>query len=99
MQRLDTGITTTAGRRGKMKHKLKVQPQYFKALWCGDKTFEIRKNDRNFEERDEVVLQEIEWAGHDYTGREIEGLITYMTDFEQKPGYVVFSFRETRRTE
>lgn len=82
-----------------MKHELKVKPQYFKALWCGDKTFEIRKNDRNFEERDEVVLQEIEGADHDYTGREIEGFITYLTDFEQKPGYVVFSFKETRRTE
>lgn len=85
-----------------MKHELKVWPQYFKAIWCGDKTFEIRKNDRNFEERDEVVLKEFgpgEWGGDDYTGREVEGFITYITDFEQKSGYVVFSFRESRRSE
>lgn len=83
-----------------MKHQLKVYPKYFKALWCGDKTFEIRKNDRNFEERDEILLLENENGSRDgYTGREIEGVITYLTDFEQKPGYVVFSFRETMRVE
>ena len=90
-----------------MRHELKVLPNYFKALWCRDKTFEIRKNDRNFEERDEVVLQEWEPADDklndgvaNYTGREIEGFITYLTDFEQKRGWVVFSFDEIgRRTE
>lgn len=83
-----------------MKHELKVYPQYFKALWVGDKTFEIRLNDRNFEERDEIVLQENETGSHDgYTGREIEGVITYLTNYEQKKDYVVFSFRETWRTE
>lgn len=80
-----------------MKHELKVYPQYFKALWCGDKTFEIRINDRHFEERDEICLQEHEDG--DYTGREIDGIITYLTDFEQKKGYVVFSFRATGRRE
>jgi len=83
-----------------MTHQLKVSPKFFKALWCGDKTFEIRKNDRNFQERDEIELAEIE-AGPDgdFTERAIYGFITYMTKFEQKEGYVVFSFRETRRIE
>jgi hypothetical protein len=83
-----------------VKHELKVYDQFFKALWCGDKTFEIRKNDRNFEERDEICLQENTNGSHDgYTGREIDGVITFLTDFEQKKGYVVFSFRETERRE
>lgn len=85
---------------GTMRHDLKVYPQYFKALWCGDKTFEIRLNDRNFEERDEISLQENVDGSYDgYTGREIEGIITYLTSYEQKKDYVVFSFRETWRTE
>lgn len=72
----------------------------FKAIWCGDKTFEIRKNDRNFQERDEIVLQENENGSHDgYTGREVSGFITYLTTYEQKKGYVVFSFFESGRTE
>lgn len=83
-----------------MKHNLKVLPEYFKALWCGDKTFEIRENDRHFEERDEICLQENENGSHDgYTGREIEGFITYLTDFKQQKNYVVFSFIEMQRTE
>ena len=83
-----------------MAHTLKVYPQYFKALWCGDKTFEIRLNDRNFQERDEILLQENIDGSHDgYTGREIGGFITYLTDYEQKKGYVVFSFSESFRRE
>lgn len=83
-----------------MRHELKCRRKYFKAIWCGDKTFEIRKNDRNFEERDEILLMEIGDNGTlDYTGREIEGVITYLTDYEQQKDYVVFSFRETWRKE
>lgn len=80
-----------------MKHELKVQEKYFKAIWCGDKTFEIRLDDRGFEERDTLVLKEFD--GQDYTGREIEAFIRYRTNFEQKPGWVVFSFQETHRGE
>lgn len=82
-----------------MKHHLKTLPQYFQAAWVGDKTFEIRKNDRNYKERDEVVLEE--WLPDEelHSGREIEGVINYLTDFEQKPGYVVFSVEVTGRRE
>lgn len=81
-----------------MTHELKVLPKFFKALWNGDKRFEVRQNDRDFEERDEICLQEWD-ANTGYSGREIYAFITYLTDFEQKPGYVVFSFLEFRRTE
>lgn len=85
------------------KHNLKLWPNYFQAAWVGDKTFEIRWDDRDFQERDEVCLQEFdpregEGTG-EYTGREIEGVITYLTKFEQKDGYVVFAHRITGRTE
>lgn len=80
-----------------MKHELKTWPDYFQALWVGDKTFEIRKNDRNFKERDEIVLQEYDPVNKELTGREINGFITYLTSYEQQGGYVVFSFREIFR--
>lgn len=84
-----------------MIHKLKCRLPYFKAAWAGVKSFEIRKNDRNFELNDEIVLQEYnhyltEGMGA-YTGREIHGFITYITDFEQVEGYVVFSYSESYR--
>ena len=86
-----------------MSHELKVYPQFFKALWAGVKTFEIRKNDRKFELNDEICLQEFvpttQAIEEFYTGREINGFITYITDFEQKKGYVVFGFSESHRHE
>ena len=81
-----------------MRHELKCKEKYFKAIWNGDKTFEIRKNDRYFEERDEVLLQETD-SFDECTGREVEGFITYLTDYEQQKGYVVFAFREFGRKE
>ena len=82
-----------------MTHELRMLPKYFKVAWAGDKPFEIRKNDRNFEERDEITLCEYELTDDYYTGREIDGIIDYVTDYEQKEGYVVFSYTETGRRE
>jgi hypothetical protein len=79
------------------KHSLKSIPVFFQACWVGDKGFEIRKNDRDFQERDEVVL--CEWDGAEFTGREIHGFIRYLTRFEQKEGFVVFAFEETHRVD
>lgn len=50
-------------------HHLKTWVEFFNAVACGEKTWEVRKNDRNYSTGDIVVLQEYsrEW-GH-YTGR------------------------------
>lgn len=72
-------------------HSLKILPEYFEAVTSGDKTFEIRKNDRDFQVGDEVILKE--WYEEKYTGNEMKFEITYITDFEQKEGYVVFGIR------
>lgn len=44
------GMTTT--------HKLKIWPRMFEAVQRGDKTFEIRKNDRDYQTGDTLVLEE-----------------------------------------
>lgn len=82
-----------------MRHELRCHSKYFQAAWVGDKTFEIRLNDRDFNERDEVVLEEFDPETDTYTGREIEGIIRYLTDYEQRPGYVVFSIEQTFKQE
>lgn len=81
-----------------MRHTLKILPDYGQAKIRGKKMFEIRKNDRNFRAGDTVVYtcptdKEINAA--------LNGLvftITYVTDYEQKRGYVVYGEELTEAT-
>lgn len=78
-------------------HELKILPCYYDAVATGDKTFEIRDNsDRGFQKGDTVVLREVRQGAlvDIYTGRTLECQITYVTGYEQKPGWVVFGFKE-----
>ena len=76
-------------------HKLKVWPEYFKALKDGTKTFDVRLNDRNFQIGDLLILQEWNPPTKSYTGQEIERKIVYIlggTDaqiFGIREGYCV----------
>lgn len=70
-------------------HHLKIEPQYFLAIQQGRKNFEIRKNDRDFQEGDKLILQE--YLPGSYTGRDITAEIGYISVFQQQPGYCVFS--------
>jgi len=70
-------------------HKLKTWPSYFYAVARGEKTFEIRKNDRDFKVGDVLILQCYDPDKGTYTGHEVVKKVTYITDWEQKPGNVV----------
>ncbi|MGN4128047.1 DUF3850 domain-containing protein [Lysinibacillus sphaericus] len=72
-------------------HELKILNEYFEGVNEGVKTFEIRKNDRNFQVGDFLQLKE--FTGEQFTGREILQQVTFMTDYEQKEGYVVMSIQ------
>lgn len=77
-------------------HSLKIEIEYFDQILNGNKMFEIRLNDRDFKVGDYVYLTEIDVLG-EYTPRAGEFQITYVTDFEQKEGYVVFGIRWSTR--
>ena len=75
-----------------MTHDLKCWPVYFQAVLDLMKQFEIReRRDRNFGPGDVLLLREWDPATERYTGRQCQRLVTYLTDFEQKPGFVVMS--------
>jgi hypothetical protein len=79
-------------------HKLKILAPYFQAILDGSKMFEVRDNaDRGFQKGDTVLLQELNGPCNSmfppaYSGRSLLIEITYVTNWEQKPNYVVFSF-------
>ena len=58
-----------------MIHSLKTEPKYFEAVLSGKKTFELRKNDRDFRVGDYLALNE--WDGH-YPGASLMAKVTWM---------------------
>lgn len=71
-------------------HNLKIHSQYFWDVMAGKKTFDVRKNDRNYRVGDALILRE--WENNNYSGREMSVRITYMLDDAFVgiiPGYVV----------
>lgn len=77
-----------------MIHELKTWPEYFQAIMDGKKTFEIRQNDRNFQVGDTLRLSEWCPKRKDFTGFCIHRRVTYITDWDQKPGNVVMAISD-----
>jgi len=78
-------------------HELKCWPEFFDAIERGDKTFEVRRDDRGFCVGDTLWLRE--WlrvarvvdgqAEGDYTGRDLRRRVTYvLTGFGVERGFV-----------
>ena len=76
-------------------HELKIQPKYYKMVKWGIKNFELRKDDRDYQVGDIVILQEYE--NGEYTGKEIKYLtIRYILrdcpEYGLKEGYCILGF-------
>jgi ASC-1-like (ASCH) protein len=79
-----------------MTHELKCWPEYFDAIYIGEKKFEVRKNDRNYQVGDSLYLQEWSPQFQSYTGRMLVLQVTYILQggqFGIEEGYVVMSIR------
>jgi len=60
-----------------MNHDVKCWPEYFEAMRVGDKPFDLRFNDRDYQVGDSVLMRE--WSPEEgYTGRESANTITYI---------------------
>jgi ASC-1-like (ASCH) protein len=73
-------------------HVLKTHPEYFQAVKEGIKTFEVRKNDRDFKVGDVLQLTEYDPETDHFSGKITHLKVTYMlsdTRFGIEPGYVV----------
>jgi len=83
-------------------HELKTDPQPFSASWLGLKTYEIRKNDRDFKIGDQISLRETIYTGNEmkageplaYTGRCLGREITEVrTGYGIKDGWCILGLR------
>lgn len=76
-----------------MIHELKIDKKYFDAGIDVRKTFEVRKNDRNFQVGDFLALNEM-FEGA-YTGRSVLALVRYILDEPEycKDGFVTMGIK------
>jgi len=86
-------------------HYLKTLPEFFRDVQDGRKTFEIRKDDRDYNVGDYLLLREwdptIQKGCHPYlpernfTGKEVQVKIKYILrdypEFGLMPGYAILS--------
>lgn len=72
-------------------HYLKTWPKYYQLTWAGEKSAEIRFNDRGFLPGDHLVLKEWDPEVREYTGREMEVSILRVVEFPEglREGYVL----------
>lgn len=84
-----------------MTHKIKIQKQFADEIAKGNKTFEVRKNDRAYQTGDNIIFEVIDEDGNKYDGKDylkhsIDGKmyqITYvLSGWGIEKDYVVFSF-------
>ncbi len=80
---------------------LKSHREPFHAVWTGNKTHEIRFNDRAYRYAMLIRLREFNHTTENYTGRAIDIIITHLRFAEGegvpfsaglKPGFVAFDF-------
>jgi len=77
-------------------HELKCWCKYFERIFYNQKTFEVRKNDRDFMVGDFIHLREWDNDKQEYTGRELTLIITYILEggqFGIEEGYCVMSIK------
>ena len=61
-----------------IEHRLKTWPKQYQDVLAGVKTFEVRKNDRDFQVGDFLLLKEYDPETKKYTGPSLTKKIVYI---------------------
>lgn len=77
-------------------HTLKIVQPFFDAVASGEKTVELRKDDRGYGEGDILVLREYDPAADTYSGKQVERRVTHIVRGGEwlADGYCAMSIRE-----
>jgi len=78
-----------------IEHELKILPQFYNGVSSQRKTFEIRKDDRDYQVGDIIVLREFD--GKEYTGHMTKRIITYILrdakEYGLEDGYCILGIQ------
>jgi len=77
-------------------HKLKTWQPYFSEVMSGIKRFEVRKDDRNFNVGDILILEEYDQELQELTGMVCKAIVIYKLpggSFGIEKGYCVLGIR------
>ena len=81
-------------------HYLKIKPEYYKDVECGLKTFELRKNDRDFQVGDILMLIKLDDDGNE-TDQVTRVKVTYILkdcpQYGLKDGYAILGINADSR--
>ncbi len=80
-----------------MEHDLKTYTKYFNQLQQGEKTFELRKDDRDYKVDDIITLSDYCPLKDEYLGRclsyRIIGILSNCEEFGLMKGYCILSIK------
>lgn len=83
-------------------HELKLHKQFEPDVWKGDKQFEIRKNDRDYQVGDHIHFHVVDDRGNAWNSL-LQGItfeITYvLSGWGLEPGYVALGIREIEQND
>ena len=80
-----------------MNHELKIFPNFADAIICGDKTFEVRKNDRGFQAGDTCTFKLTHYKPnkqHHPIEKKLYEITYVLSGNGIQPEYVVFGIEE-----
>ena len=79
-----------------MIHQLKIERKYFSQIFDGSKTFEVRKDDRDYQTGDYLALNEV--CEGEYTGFSMLVRVTSLLNDPKfcKSGFVIMSIQSYR---
>ncbi len=78
-------------------HELKIWPSCFAAVKAGNKPFDVRENDRNFQVGDVLLLNEFDPETEQYTGHTVTRWVSYVLQggvFGIQPDWCVLGFSD-----
>lgn len=81
----------------RQSHELKTWPSCFAAANAGNKPFDVRENDRNFQVGDLLVLREFDPETEQYTGQTVTRWVSYVLQggaFGIRPEWCVLGFSD-----